>query len=165
MPPNIDDVRRLPRLYENVVPESWLDEYGHMNVRYYMEMWGKGAGAFMRELGLDFKDAAKRDVGYWLLRQVLDYLAEVRVGETIAVYGRVIDRTEKMLHNKYWLINDTRTRIAATSEVLVGRADLTIRRLAPFPPAEIVLVDEQLASFNALDWDPMPSGAIELIRS
>lgn len=160
----VDDVRRLPRLYEMTVPESWLDEYGHMNVRYYMEMWGKGAGAFMRELGLDFKEAAKREVGYWLLRQVLDYMAEVRVGETIVVYGRVIDRTDKMLHNKYWLVNETKNRIAATSEVLVGRADLTIRRLANFPPEEVALVDQHLAAFNALDWDPEPSGAIELLR-
>lgn len=165
MPVNIDDVRGLPRLYEHTVPAEWLDEYGHMNVRYYMEMWGRGAGAFMRELGLDFKAAATREVGYWLLRQVLDYLAEVRVGETVAVYGRVIDRTDKMLHNKYWLINDTRDRIAATSEVLVGRADLNARRLAQFPPDEVALVDQRLAEFNALDWDPEPSRAIELVRS
>lgn len=165
MPVNIEDVRRLPCLAEEVVPDEWLDEYGHMNVRYYMEMWGRGAGAFMRELGLDFKEAATRDVGYWLLRQVLDYLAEVRAGETVAVYGRVVDRTDKMLHNKYWLVNETRNRIAATSEVLVGRADLRIRRLAAFPAEEIALVDRHLAEFNALDWDPEPSGAIELIRS
>lgn len=160
----VEDVRQLRRLCEDTVPDEWLDEYGHMNVRYYMEMWGRGAGAFMRELGLDFKEAAKRDIGYWLLRQVLDYLAEVRVGETVAVYGRMIDRTDKLLHNKYWLVNETRNRLAATSEVLVGRADLTVRRLAAFPAEEAARLEEQLAYCSSLGWDPEPSGAIELVR-
>lgn len=164
MPFNVADVHQLPPLCKETVPEEWLDEYGHMNVRYYMEMWARGAGMFMRELGLDFKDAATHNIGYWLLRQVLDYMAEVRVGETVAVYGRVLDRTDKLLHNKYWLVNETRSRVAATSEVLVGRADLTTRRLAPFPAEEVALVDRHIETFLTLDWDPQPSGAIELIH-
>lgn len=166
MPVSIDDIRKLTPLCEETVPEEWLDEYGHMNVRYYMEMWGRGASKFTRQVvGMDFRESAEHGIGFWLLRQVLDYMAEVRVGEVVTVYGRMIGRTDKMMHNKYWMVNETQNKVAAASEVLVGRADLNIRRLAPFPEEDAKRLDDLIAEFDALGFDPEPSRAIELVRS
>ena len=78
-----------------------------------------------------------------VLRQVVDYLAEVREGDTVAVYGRLVGFTPKRLHNKYWMYNETRASVAAASEVLVTCADLNARRTAPFP-------DDMAAGIRAL---------------
>lgn len=160
--PTVEQIARLPKLYTIVVPESWLDEYRHMNVAYYIQAWREGALAFNQFLGFDGAYAHGGTRGLWLLRQVLDYLAEVRVGETLSIHGRMIEHTDRMLHNKYWMVNETTGKIAATSEVLVANADLEARRMTPLDEAMQAAMDRHIAEMDALGWTPPVSGAIEL---
>lgn len=161
-PPTVEQVRQLPKLYSITVPEAWLDEYRHMNVAHYINAWRGAALAFNRYLGFDAPYEPGGNRGLWLLRQVLDYLAEVRVAEALSIHGRMIRRTDRMLHNKYWMINETTGRLAATSEVLVANADLEARRMVPLDEAMKARLDRHIAAMDALGWTPPVSGAINL---
>lgn len=76
------------------------------------------------------------------------------------MHGRILGRTDKRMHNKYWKINETKRTIAASSEVLVANADLDARRMTPFPKDVAKKLDAAIVRFNALGWDPNVSGAI-----
>ncbi len=156
----IDFVQQLPVNHRVTIPEEYIDEYGHVNVRWYGVMWGTGANTLMSEMGIDQAYREQKRMGHWLLRQVLDYLAEVHVGDTVTVHGRILGRSAKRLHNKYWMVNETKGKIAATSEVLVANADLDARRMTPFPEPVASNLDAAIARFDALGWDPRVSGAI-----
>lgn len=158
----VEQIIQLPQYYTKTIPVEYLDEYKHMNVGYYIDSWRRGANGFTKTLGLDDEYREGGDRGLWLLRQVLDYLAEIRVNETISIHGRMIGRTAKLMHNKYWMVNETTGRIAATSEVLVANADLTLRKIAPISDDACAKMDRHLAEVNALGWEPPVSGAIEL---
>lgn len=161
-PPTAEQVRQMPKLYTMTVPEAWLDEYRHMNVAHYINAWRGAALAFNRYLGFSGAYEHGGTRGLWLLRQVLDYLAEVRLGETLSIHGRMIKRTEKMLHNKFWMINETTGRVAASSEVLVANADLEARRMTELEDAMKARLDRHIAEMDALGWTPPLSGAIKL---
>lgn len=159
---SVEDIEQLPVLLEQTIPEEYMDEYGHMNVRWYFDMWGRSAGAFMSMLGMDKDYGRKHNVGHWLLRQVLNYQSEIRLGEDVAVYARILGRSAKHMHNMYWMVNRTRGIVSSSSEVLVAHADLQARRTTPFLPELAQMLDEKVEEFDRLDWEPPISGAIIL---
>jgi len=161
---SIQQVEQLAENYRVTVNDEYLDKYGHMNVRWYSELWGFGAYNLMAALGFGMGYMEERNYGTWVLRQIIDYLAEVHEGDTLVVRGRVINRSDKMLHNKYWMVNETKRKIASSSEVLIGHADLAARRLASFPEDITPNLDKKIKEYNALAWEPEISGAINLER-
>jgi acyl-CoA thioester hydrolase len=158
----LEQLSQLPVYSRAVVTPEYIDGYGHMNVRWYFELWGRAAQQMMRSLGLGEEYTRTRRGGDWVLKQIIDYLAEVREGETVTVRGRILGRTDKLMHNKYWMINETRGVVSATSEVLVAHADLDARRTAPFPPDVVQALDERIREFDQLDWEAPVAGVIRL---
>jgi acyl-CoA thioester hydrolase len=161
----IDDIRSIPIYYSTTISEDYLDEYGHMNVRWYATLWGQGASAFMKTLGLHFSEAIKEGRGNWVLRQIIDYNAEILAGDEISIHGRMVDYSDKCMHNMYWMVNETRDKVSSTSEVLVGYADLEARRLTSFPPELTDRFDARIVESDELGWLPETSGAILLSPS
>jgi acyl-CoA thioester hydrolase len=159
---SIEEVEQLAENFRVTVNGEYLDQYGHMNVRWYSELWGLGAFNLMTQIGFGTNYMQERNYGTWVLRQIIDYLAEVHEGDTLVIRGRIIDRSDKMLHNKYWMVNETKNKIASTSEVLVGHADLAARRLAPYPEDIQLILDAKIGEYNGLGWPVDVSGAIHL---
>ena len=159
---SIEQVRQLPVLLRETIPAEYMDEYGHMNVRWYSALWGQAAGAFMASLGMNQQEMLTRNTGHWMLRNVLDFKAELREGDTVEVYGRLLGFSSKLLHNKFWMVNESAGVIAATSEALVAHADLEARRMAPFPPEVAAVLTQKREEWGRLDWDAPVSGAIQL---
>jgi acyl-CoA thioesterase FadM len=98
------------------------------------------------------------------LQHFIHYLAEVRVGETVVIKGRLLGRSAngKRVHYLLFMINETTKRLAATMECLASHADLAIRRTAPYPPHLLEKIDAVIAEHVQLDWDVALSGAISL---
>lgn len=156
----LEQVLQLPKFHSETIPAEYLDEYKHMNVRFYSELWGKGAYGLLKLLGIGDVWHGKTNYGHWLLRQVMDYKAEVREGETISIHGRMVARSAKRMHNMYWMVNESKNVVAATSEVLVANADLTSRRMTSFPEHVTEIMDAHIAEMDALGWEVPVSGAI-----
>jgi acyl-CoA thioester hydrolase len=159
---SIEEVEQLAENFRVTVNGEYLDQYGHMNVRWYSELWGLGAFNLMTQIGFGTRYMEERNRGTWVLRQIIDYLAEVHEGDTLVIRGRIINRSDKMLHNKYWMVNETKQKIASTSEVLVGHADLAARRLAAFPDDIQTKLDSKIDEYDDLGWSVDVSGAIAI---
>ena len=95
---------------------------------------------------------AQRGTGGYDLEHHLHYLSEVMVGDTIAVYTRLLDRSAKRIHYMMFMVNETRGALAAIFECVNSFADLTLRRTAPYPDEISRQIDTLLAQHARLGW-------------
>jgi acyl-CoA thioester hydrolase len=158
----IENLNDLPVLYRATVTGEHLDVMGHMNIRWYMAFFDDGDWKLFADLGADFAYFEREQAGQFALQHFVRYLAEVRVGETVAIKGRLLGRSAngKRVHYLLFMVNETTNTLAATMECLASHADLAIRRTAPYPSHILDKIDAQIAAHAQLDWAVSLSGTI-----
>jgi len=152
----------LPRYHRKKIPADYLDLMGHMNIRWYFDMFAKSGRKFFTSHGLSEDYFRDGKFGVFTLKQYIQYFAEVRVGQTVAIHTRLIGRSDKRFHFIHFMINETTTQLAATFEALITHADLKIRRAAPMPAYIAQKFDATLAKDESLDWEAPVCGAMRL---
>ena len=161
MLPTLDQIKQLPFCYRTTIGPEHLDLLGHMNVRHYVGIFDEGFVVFMGQVGFDEAYHLERKLGLMALRGVISYLAEVREGESVAIYARILKRKNKRFQSMYYMVNETTGKLAATSEAIGIHVDLTLRKSVPFPPEIETRFDEVIAAHQALDWEAEVSGGID----
>lgn len=154
-------VESLSCFHRKTIPPDYLDAMNHMNVRYYHGLFDEAAWGFFAQFGLDYEYYKEREAGGFALQAFVRYLAEVRVGETVAIYGRVLGRSAKRIHYMLFMVNETTQKVAATIESLGSHADLRTRRTSPYPPEVSAKIDAILDEHTALPWEAPLCGAIQ----
>lgn len=156
----VDDVEGLPLFHRETIPTDYLDIMGHMNVRWYVAIYDTAVWKFFESLGMNETYYRAEQAGGFALKQFIQYLAEVRVGETVAIRGRVLGRSAKRVHFMMFMVNETTQVLASTYEVLGSHADMRVRRTSPYPPQIAAKLDATIAEQNALGWDAPVCGVI-----
>ncbi|MCB8942305.1 MAG: thioesterase family protein [Ardenticatenaceae bacterium] len=160
----IENLNPLPALYRVTITDEHLDVMGHMNIRWYMAFFDDGDWQLFADVGADFAYFEREQAGQFALQHFIRYLAEVRVGETVVIKGRMIGRSDngKRVHYLLFMVNESTNTLAATMECLASHADLTIRRTAPYPPPILAKLDALIAAHNQLAWDVPLSGVMNV---
>jgi acyl-CoA thioester hydrolase len=120
-----------------VVPDSWADSNGHMNMRWYVAIFDDAGDELHERVGLTPEFHRKNQTGTVDLEHHTHFLKEVMPGDSVAVYSRLVARSLKRLHYLMFLVNETRGNLAAIFECMNAFLDLRVRKTAPFP-AEIL---------------------------
>lgn len=154
-PPTIplEKITALKPLYQITVPESFLDENGHMNMRFYLHVFDDAGYAFVEQFGLTPEYHQQQHTGGFDLEHHIHYLREVRAGDVMTVYARLVARSAKRIHYLMFFVNETRGTLASIFECVNSFADMTERRTAPYPAEIAAKIDALLAQDQALDWD------------
>jgi acyl-CoA thioester hydrolase len=152
----------LPVYHRKLIPSDYQDIMGHMNIRWYFDLFAKSGRKFFASHGLDEDYFRGGNFGVFTLKQFIQYFAEVLVGQTVAIHTRLIDRSDKRFHFMHFMINETTSRLASTFEALITHADLKIRRAAPMPAGIAQKFDATLAKDERLDWEAPVCGAMRL---
>ncbi len=152
----------LPVYHRKLIPSDYQDIMGHMNIRWYFDLFAKSGRKFFTSHGLDEDYFRDGNFGVFTLKQFIQYFAEVLAGQTVAIHTRLIGRSDKRLHFIHFMINETTTQLAATFEALITHADLKIRRAAPMPADITQKFDVILAKDETLDWEAPICGAMRL---
>ena len=160
--PTVEQLAALPAYLRKTIPPEYKDAMGHMNIRWYMALYDDAEWDFFAAFGLDNDYYQTQHAGGFALQQFVRYLAEVHIGDTVAVKMRMIERSAKRIHYIDFMVNETQNVLASTMEVLVTHADLQARRSAAFPPDIAAKIDAMIAQHNALEWDAPVSGAIKV---
>jgi len=145
----------LPLFHREVISADYLDEMGHMNVRWYMALFDRAAWKFFASVGMTPAYFEQEQGGIFALQQFIQYRAEVRVGEQVAVRTRVLGRSAKRAHFMHFMVNETTGIVASTMEGLSSHANLEQRRTSPFPPLLAEVLNRYLLEHSQLDW-PAP---------
>ncbi|MEM7347959.1 MAG: thioesterase family protein, partial [Chloroflexota bacterium] len=147
-----------PQFYKTTVTEDHLDEMGHLNIQWYIAFYDKAAWQFFAEMGMTQTYFAEHQSGSFALQQYAYYYNEVRLGETITIHTRLLGRSPKRAHFIHFMLNQTRSGLAATLETLSSHADLKARRTSPFPPDIAKIIDKTLSNHRQLNWDAPTCG-------
>lgn len=150
-----DQIQQLPCFHRAVIPEAYLDVMGHMNIRHYMGLFDEAAWGFFSAFGMTEQFIRSSTSAAFALEHHVRYLAEVHVGETVAIHTRVNGRTAKRLHFIHFMLNETTGKLAATLEVIASHANRDTRRTSPFPDEIAAQIDQFVAEHSLLDW-PAP---------
>jgi acyl-CoA thioester hydrolase len=155
-------IEALHEYHRKTIPFEYQDIMGHMNIRWYFDLFARSGRKFFAAHGLDEDYFESGNFGVFTLKQFIQYFAEVRVGQTVAIHTRLIGRSDKRFYFMHFMINETTNQLAATFEALITHADLKIRRSTPMPAQIAENFDATLARDEALDWAAPICGAIGL---
>jgi acyl-CoA thioester hydrolase len=148
----LSDLETLPIVYSATIPERYRDMMGHMNIRWYLELFDEAGMPLFDLIGLTAEHYAANGAGGFDLEHHVHYLNEVHIGDTIEVRGRLLARSAKRLHYMLFMINTARGKLAATFECVNSYADLRIRRTAPYPAEIAERIDVLLSAHQKLPW-------------
>lgn len=152
----------LPLYHRKTTPPDYQDIMGHMNIRWYFDLFARAGRKFFNAHGLDEEYFRDGKYGVFALKHFIQYFAEVRVGQAVAIHARLIGRSDRRFHFMQFMLNTTTAQLAATFEALITHADLRIRRAAPMPAEIVRRLDTTLANDNTLVWEAPISGAIRI---
>jgi acyl-CoA thioester hydrolase len=151
-PLSLEAVTALPMVYRVTIPERYRDMMGHMNMRYYLELYDEAGIYLFDQIGLTEAHYQQNHTGGFDLEHHLHYLNEIHIGDTVALYGRLLARSAKRLHYLLFMVNEDRQNLASIFECVNSYADLQIRKTAPYPAEVATAIDAMLVQHQALSW-------------
>jgi len=158
----IEYITALMPIYRFRIPTAYLDENGHMNMRWYLAIFDDAGYPFVANFGMTLDYHAAHHTGGFDLEHHIHYLKEVRLDDMVTIYSRILGRSAKCIHYMMFMVNDTQTALAATFECVNAFADLTIRRTASYPEAIATQIDKQLEIDLKLAWSAPVSGVMSV---
>jgi acyl-CoA thioester hydrolase len=150
--PTIEQLRELPVQLSMAIPPEWEDRNGHVNVQFYLALYELGGWVVLEEIGVDENWFSRHRVSQFDLEHHLNYRAELKVGDQVTTYSRVLGRSEKRFHGMYFIVNETKGRLAATLEYITASVDMNTRRAAPFREELSNGLDRLIEKHRALGW-------------
>jgi acyl-CoA thioester hydrolase len=150
-----EQVILLPQTHRTTIPEEYLDAMGHMNVMWYTHLFSVGMGGLMNQVGLEWEVITEHHAGTFALESHVRYFSEVRVGQTVELYGRVLGWSDKRFHAMQFMANRDKQDVSACLEVVNAYIDLRVRRMTSMPEDVKANLDKLLKQHQQLDW-PAP---------
>jgi len=155
-------LKELALYHRETIPADYLDAMGHMNIRWYMALYDKATRKFFISHGLSADYIRESQIGTFALKHVINYYAEVRVEQNVAIRTRLLQRSDRRFHAMHFMINETTGQLASTLELLGTFADLHKRRATSIPPEIAAKFDARLMEERHLDWEAPVSGVINV---
>lgn len=116
-----------------VVRPEWIDYNGHMNVGYYHVAFDAAADGFFDFLGLDAGFRERHGSTTFALEAHLNFLREVKEGDTLRFEARLLDYDAKRIHFYMEMFHAGEGFLAASYESLGAHVSVAERRTAPMP--------------------------------
>ena len=149
-----------PACLHMTVPEAYRDENGHMNVRWYATIFDEAGDSLHACLGLTPGFHKAHGSGTMDLENHFNYLHEVRSGDRLAIFSRIVAHSAKRFQYLMFMVNETRGTLSAIFECINAFTDLKLRKTAPFPLEIAIKIEAAVAASAALDWPPPVCGVM-----
>jgi acyl-CoA thioester hydrolase len=127
-----------------------------MNMAYYNVILDDAVGDLFRPIGFGPEYRKTRNCSTMTAECHVRYLRELRLGDPVQVFIRLLGADEKRLHFFEEMRHATEGWLATTSENISLHIDMSVRRVAPFPPA---MSERIRAVVDAHGKLPLPEGA------
>ncbi|MBO6826610.1 MAG: thioesterase family protein [Sneathiella sp.] len=127
-----------------VLPE-WIDHNQHMNVAYYVLIFDQSLDELLDHIELTREYRKQSGNTVFVLETHVCYLQEVKEGDPLEVYVRVVDCDEKRIHLFLEMYHRDDGFLSATSEQMILHIDASGPKAAPMPNH----IQENLARLKA----------------
>ncbi|HXJ42984.1 MAG TPA: thioesterase family protein [Bryobacteraceae bacterium] len=159
----LDQIRELgDPIYKTLIPDSWADTNGHVNVRWYAVLYDDAGDVLHDMHALTLESHRARNSGTMDLEHHTHFISEVMPGETVSVYVRALAVNAKRLHYLMFVVNESQNRLASIFECINSFVDLNVRKTAPWPEATRLLMDEMIAAHSKASWPAPVTGAMSV---
>jgi len=158
----VSDIRQLPIAYQRRIPPAFLDENGHVNVQYYLQLMEQGVKHFYQQAGLGDIYARADVYGNFALEQHIRYFAEILQGETVTVHMRLLELKPKRSYIMGFLVNSSQEKLAAVVELVALNVAMAQRRAAPYPAEAYAALQAFLREHSRLAWPAPTCGVMGL---
>ena len=117
------------------VRKEWIDYNGHLNVGYYHVAFDAASDLFFDFLGLTAIFREQHQGSTFALESHLNFLREVKEGDSLRFEARLIDFDAKRIHFYMEMLHADEGYIAASYESLSAYVSMATRRTTPMPSA------------------------------
>jgi acyl-CoA thioester hydrolase len=138
------------------IDPKWIDHNGHLNMAYYNIFMDESLGEFFRALGLSWPYLKARNLSTMTAEIHMRYIREVSLGDPLQVSIRILGVDDKRIHTFEELRHAEEGWLSATSENMSLHIDMSVRKVAPFPPD---MAERLRAVADAHAKLPRPDGA------
>jgi len=136
-----------PRLFQfrrKVKPE-WIDEYGHLNMAYYVLVCDLATSAFWDAMNAPLLQDARDGAEYAVVETHVNYQGEVREGDPLLVTTQLLAADSKRFRLFHSMYHEEKGYLAATNEVMSLGFNLNSRGMMEFTPRTFDKLQETLA--------------------
>lgn len=158
--PSLQEIQQLPSAWNDSVQEHWIDENGHMNIRYYIDLGGYSTDKVCRDVGIDNSYRNDRRLGVFTAEQHVRYFKEMHLGTPITTHVRMVDLNDKAAHMLSLIVNAETNELACIYETLLVHVNMDTRRAQSFPADVASGFKQLLEQHQQLSWDAPISGAL-----
>jgi acyl-CoA thioester hydrolase len=144
-----------PPCYETIARPDWTDRNDHVNIRYFVVVFDDAGDVFYPSVGLSDAEHRGRESGTMDLEHHTHFVREVRAGDRLAVYLRILGVSAKRFHYLMFLLNETTGQLASIFECVNTFVDLSRRKSAPWPDNVRSALDSLREKHGAVSW-PAP---------
>ena len=125
-----------PRLFtlEAVARPEWIDEYGHLNMAYYVLICDLATAAFWDAMNAPRTQDERGGAEYAVVETHVNYLDELREGDPLLVTTQALDADAKRFRIFHGLHHAGKGSLSATNEVMALGFDLCARAAMAFAP-------------------------------
>jgi len=159
--PTPGELGRLPEQLRMTIPAEWEDRNEHVNVQYYVTLYELGSWTVLEDEGIDEKWFQQREISLFDLEHHLQYRSEVVAGDEVVTYNRLLGLNDKCFRGMYFIVNETRGRLAATLEYITAGVDMRTRRISPFPEELSMKLGQVLEKHRQLEWTTPVCGVMK----
>lgn len=135
--PSLDELKALPGPFPcrvRQIEPHWIDHNGHLNMAWYNVILDDSVGDLYGPIGLGRNYLKQRNCSTMTAECHLRYLREVHLGDPLQVSILIVAADEKRIHFFEELRHATEGWLSATSENISLHIDMSMRKVAPFPP-------------------------------
>jgi len=159
-----EDLEGLPVTWRQIIPESYLDLMGHMNVMWYTHLFSQATLEFFSSFGMGLEYWKTQHAGTFALEAHIRYLVEIGVGAEVRVVTRAVARSARRIHYMHLLVNEDDNVLSTIGEFISAHIDMAIRRTSPFPEELAGRIDAMCAAHDRLPWQLPLCGTMQVDR-
>jgi acyl-CoA thioester hydrolase len=116
------------------IEPDWIDYNGHLNMAYYNVIMDRSIDELFAVLGMGPNYLKARNGSTMTAEAHVRYLREVHLGDPVQVSIMMIAADEKRMHFIEEMRHATEGWLSATSENMSLHIDMSVRKVAPYPP-------------------------------
>jgi len=131
-----------------------------VNIRWFVVVFDDAGDAFYATVGLGDADHRARESGTMDLEHHIHFVREVRAGDRLAVYLRIVGVSEKRFHYLMFLWNESKGELASLFECVNMFVDLGRRKGAVWPVGVGERLVGLMARGNGVGWEAPVCGCM-----
>jgi acyl-CoA thioester hydrolase len=136
------------------IEPHWIDWNGHLNMAYYIVLFDRAMDEAYELLGLGPDYLKARAHSTMVAETHVRYVREVHEKDPVRVTAQLIAHDAKRFHVFEQLFHATEGWLSATCESLTLHVDMSVKKVAPFPPDVMARLERMQAAHAVL---PVPA--------